>query len=289
MLRKILVGVDFSPPSEVILSCLPPLKQVGVQEIVLAHVVYVANTPGLEQMLQQEARPVLEQMAERVRNAGLQVTTTMRLGVPAVALADMAEEHNVDAILVGSHGRSMLARVLLGSVSSGVLHHARRPVLLVRMSICDTGAEPTCEAPCSKLLDHILFVTDFSDSSEHAFGELKRLVAESHSPCTLLHVQDEAVMKHQMARLEEFNEVDQGRLERLRAELEAVGSAHVETRLELGSPTRKIVEQVRANSHSLVVMSTRGRGALAEVMVGSVAMNVARLSPVPVLFIPAIF
>lgn len=289
MLRKIVVGVDFSAPSELIVSCLSPLTRVGVQEVVLAHVVYVANTPGLEELLQQEARPALEQMAEKARQAGVKVTTTMRLGVPAVVLADMAEEHDVDALVVGSHGRGMLARVLLGSVSSGVLHHARRPVLLVRMSICETETGPTCEAPCSKLFDHILFVTDFSDSSDHAFGELKRLVAQSHSPCTLLHVQDEAVMKHQMARLEEFNSVDRERLQRLRAELEAAGAAHVDTCLELDSPTRKIVEQARIGGHSLIVMGTRGRGALAQVMVGSVAMNVARLAPVPVLFIPANF
>ncbi|NSW58109.1 MAG: universal stress protein [Armatimonadetes bacterium] len=287
MFSRALVGVDFSEPSAAVLSCLPRLAPAGLREIVLGHVVYVANTPGLETMLQDWANPQLAREAEKLKAAGFAVTTDIRLGVPAVVLSEMAEAHDVSVIVVGSHGRSALGRVLLGSVSSGVMHQTHRPVLLIRVQICETEAGSSCEAPCSNLFGHILFATDFSYGSKHAFSRLKQIVAATKAKCTLLHVQDKAVMKHQMARLDEFNATDSARLHDLKKELEAVGAAGVDIRIELGSPARLITEHAGTDDHTLVVMSTRGRGALAEVMVGSIAMNVARLSPIPVLFIPA--
>ncbi len=287
MFSRALVGVDFSPPSAAILSCLPHLKDHGMREVVLGHVVYVANTPGLEIMLEDWAKPLLAAEAAKLEEAGLAVTTDIHMGVPAVSLAEMAEKHDVSVIVVGSHGRSLLGRVLLGSVSAGVLHQARRPVLLVRVSIRESENGTTCEAPCDRLFDRILFATDFSDGSELAFAHLKKIAADAHSPCTLLHVQDEAILKHQMGHLAEFNAIDTTRLERMRSELLAAGAASVDCRIVMGSPARSIVEETKDGMHSLVVMGTQGRGALAEIMVGSIAMNVARLAPVPVLFVPA--
>ncbi len=287
MFERILVGTDFSAPSAAVLSCVPQLMRVGVREVILGHVVYVANTPGLEELLEQQARPLLEGMAQKLRDAGLQVTTDIRMGIPAVVLAEMAQAHEVAAIVVGSHGRSTLARTLLGSVSSGLLHQTMRPVLIVRVSICESTEGTTCEVVCSELFDKVLFPTDFSDGSEHAFHHLTGIVAETHSACTLLHVQDEVRLKHMTAQLGEFNTIDAERLERLKSELISAGASGVDTAVRMGKPIRVVVEEAAQQGHTLVVMGTRGRGALAEVMVGSVAMNIARLAPIPVLFVPS--
>lgn len=287
MFERVLVGTDFSTPSAAVLSCVPQLMQVGVREVVLGHVVYVANTPGLEEMLEQEARPLLEGMAQKLRDAGLQVTTEIRMGVPAVTLAEMAEAHDVSAIVVGSHGRSMLGRVLLGSVSSGVLHQTTRQVLIIPIKICETAAGTTCEVVCANLFGKVLFPTDFSAGSERAFRALSEIVARTHSASRLLHVQDEARMRYMMERLPEFNTKDAARLDEMMAALIEAGAGTVETQITLGAPTRVLVQEATRNGVSLILMSTHGRGALAEVMVGSVAMNVARLAPVPVLFVPS--
>lgn len=287
MFEKILVGTDFSAPSEAVLSCLPQLMRAGVREVILGHVVYVANTPGLEELLEQEARPLLEGMAQKLRNTGLQVTTDIRMGIPAVKLAEMAEAHDVAAIVVGSHGRSMLGRVLLGSVSSGVLHQTMRPVLIIPVKICETATGTTCEVACAEVFDKVLFPTDFSAGSEHAFRALTGIVARTHSACRLLHVQDEARMRYMKERLPEFNKKDAARLDEMSAAVTKAGASAVETELTLGVPTRAIVSEAARGGVSLILMSTHGRGALAEVMVGSVAMNVARLAPVPVLFVPS--
>ncbi len=54
-----------------------------MEEVVLTHVIYVTNTPGLDETLAQEARPVLERQKNALETHGLKVTVEMPVGVPA--------------------------------------------------------------------------------------------------------------------------------------------------------------------------------------------------------------
>lgn len=69
--------------------------------------------------------------ADRLRDKGYEVDTEIVRGEPGEEICRSAEEHDVDIIAMGRHGSSQLTEVLLGSVSSYVVHHADRPVLLV--------------------------------------------------------------------------------------------------------------------------------------------------------------
>ncbi|MEA3403502.1 MAG: universal stress protein [Armatimonadota bacterium] len=286
MLNTIVVGTDFSKPSLAVLDCVPRLKAAGVERVILAHVAHVVNTPGLEEAIINEARPLLEGQADRLREVGVEVETALPVGVPAVELADLAEERGASAIVVGSHGRSMLSRIFLGSVSMSLLHHATVPVLLVRMELCNTDEGVSCELQCAEPFAHILFPTDFSEAADQAVAWLKRAVAQTGAPVTLLHVQERVVMKHQMERLEEFNREDTERLERIAEELRAAGAREVAHELRLGMPAQVIVEVAADAQASLIAMSTHGRGAYEDMVLGSVALKVARTSPVPVLMFP---
>lgn len=106
---------------------------------------------------------------------------------------------------------------------------------------------------------------------------------------TLLHVQDQSkIERHLKHRLDEFNQIDADRLERMKYRLEQCGAAGVTTEIPYGSPTKVILERARSNAFSLIVMGSQGRGFIQEVFLGSVANNVARLAPLPVLFVPAV-
>ncbi|WP_256290090.1 universal stress protein [Halobellus inordinatus] len=63
---------------------------------------------------------------------GRTVSTATRLGKPGREIVAYAEEHDADTIVLGSHGRALLTRVLLGSVAETVLQRAPMPVLIVR-------------------------------------------------------------------------------------------------------------------------------------------------------------
>lgn len=286
MLSTAVVGTDFSEPSVAVLECVPKLKAAGLERVVLTHVAHVVNTPGLEEAIIDAARPLLQEQADTLREAGLEVETALPVGVPAVELADLAEERGASVIVVGSHGRSMLSRIFLGSVSMSLLHHATAPVLLVRMELCKTDEGISCELQCAEPFAHILFPTDFSAPADEAVAWLKGVVAQTGARVTLLHVQDRVVMKRQMERLEEFNREDTERLERIAGELRAAGAREVAHEVRLGAPAQVIIEVAADEQASLIAMSTHGRGAYEELAVGSVALKVARTSPVPVLMFP---
>jgi nucleotide-binding universal stress UspA family protein len=82
----------------------------------------------------EEAEALAAQGAELARAAGFDAEPrAVRAGGPFfAALLDAADEVDARAIVVGSRGRSSVAAAVLGSVSTGILHHTRRPVLVVR-------------------------------------------------------------------------------------------------------------------------------------------------------------
>ncbi|MFW6155670.1 MAG: universal stress protein [Armatimonadota bacterium] len=286
MFAKVLVGTDLSEPSEAVLDYVPRLRKIGLQEVVLAHVVFVAGAAGMEQELIDQARADIEEQAERLRAAGLEVETVVELGVPASKLAHLAEEHDVSAIVAGSHGRSMLQRVLLGSVAMSLLHHATRPVVLVRVELCKTDEGISCELLGDEPLSHLLFPTDFSEAADAAFEWLEYLATEAEAAVTLLHAQNTGAHGHRLDDVERFNAEDRERLEGLAEKLRAAGVSEIETVVEDASPTELINRVAAENAVSMIVMSTHGRGTLAELVVGSVALKVGRTSPVPVLMVP---
>lgn len=101
-------------------------------------------------------------------------------------------------------------------------------------------------------------------------------------------MQDRAKLEPHLAdRLAEFTATDMARLGRLRDRLSALAAGSVDAEIRYGSPAAEIVKEASDRATSLIVMGSQGRGFLAEIFLGSVAHNVVRLAPVPVLLVPA--
>jgi nucleotide-binding universal stress UspA family protein len=84
------------------------------------------------QQMQTTGQTYLDGVAERLRASGSEVATEVVLGTPASAIIEYAEQHGVDLIAMGTHGRSGVSRLLLGSVADKVVRAACMPVLLLR-------------------------------------------------------------------------------------------------------------------------------------------------------------
>ena len=87
--------------------------------------------PDVDRVEQQQAEEVVERVADEARAAGLAAMTFVRHGDPARQICRLASERDARLIVVGSHGWGALRRLVFGSVSTGVLHHAKQPVLVV--------------------------------------------------------------------------------------------------------------------------------------------------------------
>jgi nucleotide-binding universal stress UspA family protein len=90
-------------------------------------------TEPVADYLRQVAEKILEEAARYCEEKGVPATITIRNGEPVAEILKEAEESRADLIAMGSRGRSSLEAILLGSVTSGVIHQdAKFPVLVVR-------------------------------------------------------------------------------------------------------------------------------------------------------------
>lgn len=97
---------------------------------------FVPSALEVEQTAQDNAEKILEAARRRIReiseNDNLRVSTEILFGSPESRIVETAESMFADLIIVGSHGYNLWERLLLGSVSDSVVHHAPCSVLVVR-------------------------------------------------------------------------------------------------------------------------------------------------------------
>lgn len=282
MFRKMLVCSDLTPVSDALIQCLAGLKSIGTEEVVLIHVIHVADTPGLDDLLIEDVGLGLERQKSALEGLGMKVTLEMPFGVPAHSIEESAVKHDVSAILIGSHGKGVLQAATLGSVSSQLLHQTRRPVLLARM---DLVLEGKSEALCKRMFEKVLFPTDFSETAERALDYLGKVALETGCPVTLMHVL--AGQEYDPDEVERQEESARYLLEAKMRRLKTLGAAEVVIELVHGKPAEVIVARTRTGDYSITVMGRQGKGLLREIFLGSTANEVARHAGVPILFIPA--
>jgi nucleotide-binding universal stress UspA family protein len=145
MFTRILVPTDFSAPSDAALEYARGIAAKFGSRIHVLHVldealvatpygndVFVAESPTLLAELFDEAKNRLAHRASRPDGAPFTVTTEVVSGTSARTITDYAGEHAVDLIVMGTHGRSGVAHLLMGSVAEKVVRFAPCPVLIVR-------------------------------------------------------------------------------------------------------------------------------------------------------------
>ena len=142
---RILVPTDFSPPSAAALGL---AKALAAQFGASIHLVHVLQDPyattafateaygyvpsGLKESWQREAQIQLDALLPPEEQAQFRVVTNVIFGKPAAAIVEYEREHAMNLIVMGTHGRGVVAHLLLGSVAERVVRTAECPVLTVR-------------------------------------------------------------------------------------------------------------------------------------------------------------
>jgi nucleotide-binding universal stress UspA family protein len=118
-----------------------PLVVVTVWDVSSSTLGYglVPALPDFSDMLRERAAEVLEEVRDSAGAEGLDMETVMLRGFPGDEICRAAEDRDAKLIVIGSHGWGPLRRLLFGSVSNDVLHHAPCPVLVVRGSHAETA------------------------------------------------------------------------------------------------------------------------------------------------------
>ncbi len=89
------------------------------------------SSEGLDESIQQEAQGVAEEGAKLARSSGFHAEPRAEQGEPVWRrIVDSAEEHDAGLVVIGSHGRTGIGLVLLGSIAAATARHTDRPVLI---------------------------------------------------------------------------------------------------------------------------------------------------------------
>jgi nucleotide-binding universal stress UspA family protein len=288
-LRTIVVGVDFSAHAEEAARQAVGLARRTGARVILAHVTArlddnLAFVPHgsiveFQRMLEDQRAADLERLstlAAALRD-GVTITVHEAEGYADVALVELARAASADVIAVGTHGRTGLRRLLMGSVSERVMRLATQDVLVAR-------ARPVGdEAPGA--WQRLLVPTDFSPHAERALARAVEL-APPGARIDLLHCWDVPILTAEMPLplgvTIAVPEAARKNAEELIARYERP-ELTIAIEIIQGSPKYLIHE--RAAGHDAVIMGSHGHRGWRRLLLGSVAESTVRHAPCSVMVV----
>ncbi len=227
------------------------------------------------------AEELLEEEAERLRGAGGTVAAAhLREGRPAEEITKLAEELNIGLVIIGSRGLGAMKRLVMGSVSEGVVHLASCPTLVVR------GGERAW--PPSRLI-----IGDDASEEARRAGELAAGIGKLFDARALLvrvYPQVTVFKANRIVHTRASKELlgrGERSLEERAAELESILRVSPEVRVTSGEAAAVIQQAAEEGREpTLVAVGRRGLGAVRHFALGSVSSAVLRAVSGPVLIVP---
>ena len=155
MYKKILYPTDFSETAELALNQVKAFRTLKAEEVILLHVIdendikkkdifsLLLGVAGLNKSVEEfenelknklieEAKSKMESIKKELEDVGYKVKDIVVVGVPYKEIVKIAEDEGVDIIIMGSHGKTNLRDILLGSVTENVIKKSNKPVLVVK-------------------------------------------------------------------------------------------------------------------------------------------------------------
>jgi len=289
MIKKILCAIDRSPSSLQAFGYALALARWQSARLNLLEVIEEAPPPGVNRAptsdgVPNETRTTLERDLRRVltarRASDVKVEISLRNGNVVQEILAQAKTSRPDLMVIGSHGRGGIQRLVLGSVAEKVLRLATCPVLTVRRGV---RLVRRSRSPFAT----ILCPTDFSAAANKAVAYAKRLAQEADAKLILMTAVEwpfgDEVTSGAVAELQKSiasNASDA--LTRLLPR-PASNGPRAQAIVAVGKASAAIVKVARARSVDLIVMGVSGRGALDVAILGSTTHHVIREGAWPVL------
>jgi len=282
-----LVPLDGTKLSESAFALLPLLKALGFETVRLAGVwesAWDERDGGAADADLQEAEEkgrsflsaYLDRQAERVRAAGLQPETRVRVGRPADELLDAAV--GVDLVLIATHGRSGIARWWLGSVADEVVREAKCPVLVIGPNVPEASLSAFA-------VKRVLVPLDGSEQAEAALPLATWIADLTGAEIDIARCLSLTAVAYDPGMAVYSAELITSMEDAVKAYLSEVagrlgGKVHAE--MLIGAPGQQLLEYLDKRPADLVVMTSHGRTGVRRVALGSVADRMLH-GPAPVL------
>ena len=285
MFEKVLVALDFSQYSQKILDRIIQIP--GVQDVILLHVLDATRPISRKWTCGQHFENVKVLMAEKqksLENLGFKVhikidaINEITQSTISRVILEIAETENVSLIVLGARGINPIQELLLGSVSSFVLRHAKTNVLIMHFASLSADQKGALPSPSStKLFSKVLVPTDFSEAASATAELIKTIPGIEH--VVLLHV---VYRGDSQQEIDNYVKETQSRLEDMKKEFTSAG-IEVNVHVRVGDPTEMILSVTNEDDVSLIAMSAHGKGWFHDLLLGSTTFTVARKTKTPIL------
>jgi nucleotide-binding universal stress UspA family protein len=231
--------------------------------------------------LRRQGQEILDEQVEKIRASGGEVTKAyLRRGRTSNEVIALCKEIDAGLLVVGSRGLGTVRRILMGSQSEEIVHHAQVPVLVL------TGAENFWPPA------RIVVGEDFSDDARKA-GELAAGIGKLYDAKGLLvysHPDLPEVppgeARSAVQHLTEMRERDKSMLEDRASDLEKILGNRPEIKISGGYPANVLLEASQEMQPSIVAVGSRGLAGLIRTRLGSVSTKVVTAARGPVLVYP---
>lgn len=298
MIRTILVPLDGSALAEAALSPARRLARATAAAVVLVRVVHVdgvrRDTLYAHDEAVKEATAYLQRTAYRFPGDDIVVRTAVIQGQAAEGIVDLVTAQGADAIVMATHGRSEIGRLVLGSVAEAVVRVARVPVLLVPA----THRAALADLPPVGPYRTILVPLDGTELAEGALHYAGRAEWTREATIVLVEVERPIVpplIPGPYGYLTKEDSARAGRETRVRDDLDrdylaAMARRYItgrawETVVMGGEPGVSIVHTAMEREVDLIIMATHAQTGMGRLLDGSVAAHVLRHAGVPVLVV----
>lgn len=259
------------------------------------HLLHVAELPTItihdfpSDLFELARKGGMEQMGELLEEQEVELPPVKRVvmsGTPSEPAADViidyARDNDIDFIVMGTHGRRGVRRLLLGSVTEEVIRRSPCPVLTMRTHK---------EAWSLPRADRILVPVDFGSSTRQVIGVASRIAEHYDAAITLAHVVDLEYYPYYGFGSDPFPDIKKDMIEasekklaELAAELQAAGIIATWKTVK-GHPATALRDLAKEDDVDLVVIGSHGRTGFDRVMVGSVSEKVLRSVHCPVMIV----
>lgn len=285
-MMAILLPLDGSSLAEQALPYAAALAQRTAARLILvravqAHTILDVGAGEAQAGVVSRAEHALEATAARLREAGIAAEAHVYYDRAAPAILDAARRHHADLIVMSTHGRSGIGRVVYGSVADDVLRNAEVPVLLVP-AVVDRAW------PADRPLT-ILVSLDGSALAEEALGSAELLAETLGARLHLLRIVEPPTYPlygdgYVYIPVDQDAEQEDARayLTELANRLATQGKT-VETEVAVGAPGTVVAAIAAERQADVIAMATHGRSGLARLVLGSVATGTLQRAHVPLL------
>ena len=269
---KILLATDGSEDAAQAREAAVDLARKGSSELHLVHVWHDVPSPYahafVKRELKRQGQEILDEQVTKIKEAGGTVTKAhLKRGRTSDEVIRLSEELGAGLLIVGSRGRGRVRRILMGSHSEDIVHHAHLPVLVLR---CVEDAWPPVR---------VVIGDDFSEEAKEA-GELAASIARLFEADTLLvHVYPYLLYESSDPKAQESVRQSEKVLAERANRLEGILGHKPRFEMLAGNPAEAILEATRVAGPTLVAVGSRGLGSVGRMRLGSVSTKVVRAAP----------